>query len=180
MTIPPAMTGPPAAPAPAPTPTTNRWPYFAVVTMFLVVLGDGTMVTAAHLVHPGMVEDHPYQASAGIDQEKAVGARFAATGARLAVSVLDPGHLRCTIAHSPAAALTALGPLTIRLYRPDSPALDRDIPWPDPATPATVALTRDGLWHVYLRDRQGMDLAETAVDAGSADTGTPTAPGAGR
>jgi hypothetical protein len=167
-----AVLSPTAAPVPAR--GRNRWPWFAVVVLTLVAIADGTMVTASHLIHPGLVEDHPWLTSATIDQQKAARARFAATGARLQVTALAAGRMRCEVLGAPAAVITGMGALVIQLYRPDQPALDRDIPWADAAQAQVVTLGHDGFWRVHLRDIQGSEIADAEVDISAADPG-PTA-----
>jgi hypothetical protein len=42
-------------------------------------------------------------------------------------------------------------PAAVRLYRPDAPAADRNVPWPDTMQPLTIQLDRPGVWRLDVR-----------------------------
>lgn len=126
---------------------TRVWIWVPVAGIALTVAFNGALILTARQVRPTRVEEHPYQASARIDDEKVRQAAFRQAGLRLATTITAG---RLTLALEAPATTTLHGPATIALWRPDEPALDATIAWPDVATPIAVPLGRPGHWRLQL------------------------------
>lgn len=137
-----------------------RWWMPPAIGVGAVALANVCLFAAVARVHPEKVEAHPYAASAHEDAHLAALHAFASRGWRLVASMdAEGGTFRIEGAAAPAMSAAA-----ISLYRPDDAALDRSVPWPDPAAPLHVPLSRPGAWQadLVMRDAAGTVYAAQA------------------
>jgi len=141
----------------------NLWPWMPVFVIGAAAIANGTMYMMATIVRPEKVEAQPFVASSRIDGEKRAAERFTALGFSLNIKATDANNLSLSIIGNS----TITNPATVWFYRPDSPAGDFTVPWPDPTKPLAVALARPGMWrlHVTFTDADGAELrTHSAID----------------
>lgn len=120
------------------------------------------MLVLARQVRIAKTDPRPYQASAAVDADHHALEQLRAGGFRYAVSVDGPRLVATITGQAPADA-------RLVLMRPDDPAADSAVAWPDPATPLAVAPGRPGRWRVRLEGSVAgvhARLVESAVDVG--------------
>lgn len=120
------------------------------------------MLLLAKDVRISRADPRPYQASAEIDGDHRAQARLRAAGFRYTISVEGPRVVATIAGTAPTDA-------RLVLLRPDDPAADSTVAWPDTTTPLAVAPGRPGRWRVRLEgtvDGARARLAESAVDVG--------------
>ena len=141
----------------------NLWPWMPVFVIGAAAIANGAMYVMATIVRPEKVEAQPFVASSRIDGEKRAAERFTALGFNLHIKAADANNLSLSIIGN----TTMTNPATVWFYRPDSPAGDFIVPWPDPTKPLAVALARPGMWrlHVTFTDTDGAELrTDSAID----------------
>ena len=146
-----------------PTSRFNLWPWMPVFVISAAALANGAMYLMATTVRPEKVEAQPFVASSRIDGEKRANDRFIALGFDLQIKAANKNNVSLSIIGNS----TITNPATVWFYRPDSPAGDFNVPWPDPTKPLAVELARPGMWrlHVTLTDANGAELlANSAID----------------
>jgi hypothetical protein len=126
---------------------TRIWIWVPVAGIALAVAFSTAMIITALRVRPTRVEAHPFQASALIDGEKERSAAFRRAGLTLAAA---PGDRAVILTLGAPAGTDLRGAATVSLWRPDDPALDATITWPDVAAPVSIPLARAGRWRLRL------------------------------
>ncbi len=129
---------------------TFKWWMAPVIGVGFCALAISVLIFVSIKVRPQKVEDQPYAASVHEDERIAERAAFADRGWSLVTTVDSTG---CTLTLSGQAAVAGV----VGIYRPDDRGADRRIPWPDPARPLRIDLSRPGAWslEVELRDGAG-------------------------
>lgn len=127
----------------------NYWPLVPVIGLTAVLIPSVCMLIAARQVRPTAVTTQPYLDSLRHDERTAERQAFAAAGLRLETRDLGGRRIEFTVV-APAGAATASASELI-LYRPSDSALDRQLPWSDPALPLTSELPRHGRWRATVR-----------------------------
>ena len=142
--------------------TSSRLPLIIALVVGAALLPSISLLALARMVRVAKAEAQPYAAGANVDRDQAARATLAAAGFRF----------RVVIAGRRLTAQVDGGQLPdeaqVELYRPDDPAADRVMPWPDQAVPLSVMLDRPGLWRVRLSgliDGVRIRLADTPVEA---------------
>jgi nitrogen fixation protein FixH len=140
-----------------------RWLLLPFLGLGLVVIANTTLIFAARRAHIRQVEDHPYLAAQRTDQDEAARLAFTNRGWRLiATASADAARLSLTGGDG-----TPLQSGMLHLYRPDDPADDRQLAWPDPTQTAVIPLPRRGLWRIRIAltaADQSVLSAECALD----------------
>jgi hypothetical protein len=149
----------------------NPWPWVPLVAILLTAIPNAVLIIVTHRIHPSATDEHPYLTSMHIDEDKARHAAFTAGGWALETRTAGL-QLTCTL-RAPAGAAQPED-VSVALYRPDDPALDRTVPWPDAGGPLVIDLTRPGRWRLALELRSGATaLAYKQVVEAHAPLGTP-------
>lgn len=152
----------------APQPGPSRLPLILAVVVGAALLPSITLLALARMVHVAKAEAQPYAAGANVDRDQAARAMLAAAGFRFRVA-LDGQQLT---AHIDGGRLP--DDAQLELYRPDDPAADRVLPWPDQAIPLSVTFDRPGRWRVRLSgviDGVRIRVVDTALETSPAATG---------
>ncbi len=138
--------------------TINPWMLAPVLLLgTTVAFCVAISVIAYAVVKPRAVERNPWLASLQEDAKHAARGRFVAEARQLSVA-----------AATGSVTFTLAGPATVaawqvRLYRPNDPAQDRLVPWPDGARPLVVTDLAAGAWQASVSDLGGTWLSEAAL-----------------
>ncbi len=140
----------------------SRLPLILALVVGAALLPSITLLALARVVHVAKAEAQPYASGINVDRDQAARAALTATGFRFHVALAG---LRLTAQVNGGRLLDAA---QLELYRPDDPAADRVLPWPDQRVPLSVMLDRPGRWRVRLSgviDGSRIRVVDTAVEA---------------
>jgi hypothetical protein len=141
----------------------NLWPWMPLFVIGAAAIANGVLYFVAAHVRPEKVEAQPFVASSRIDGEKLAAERFIALGFNFQIKATDAKNITLSIIGNSTVSNSA----TVHFYRPDNPAGDFTVPWPDPTKPVAVTLARPGMWRLLVTfpDANGAELrCESAID----------------
>ena len=130
----------------------NLWPWVPVIVIGAAVIPNTMKIMNAQRYPAHAVEDRPWEASRGFDDERDARVAFAEAGLVLSARVgADQQGLRLQLTHgdNPPPA-DQLYDLRLHCYRPNDPGADRLIAWDTPAERLDLSDLRQGLWVLTL------------------------------
>lgn len=128
---------------PVPPRRRNWWPWLPAIVFAAIIPANLAIILVARQMRSGHAEDRPYLASLHADEDLAAQRAWSAGGWALAQEPIADG-VRLRLAGP------ATGAARVLRYRPSDPALDADLPWPEPAQPLDVPLPAPGAWELTV------------------------------
>lgn len=125
----------------------NLWPWVPVIVIGAAVIPNTMKIMNAQRYPAHTVEDRPWEASRGFDEERDARVAFADAGLILSAQLgRSQQGLRLHLNGDDDIIASDLYDLRLHCYRPNDPQADRLIAWDDPTQALDLSDLRAGLW----------------------------------